>query len=132
MRTAIGAAIIDYGRILLVRKRQSWILPGGKPEPKESDLECLCREVREELSGTELQNIRYYGEFEGITPHKGDILKVIVNFADIKGQLCQPAAEIAAYDWVNEFDNYNLSDITFKIVDSLIKDNYLKAPERLK
>jgi len=52
MRIAIGAAIIEDGKILLVRKRQSWILPGGKPEPKESDIECLCREVSEELSGT--------------------------------------------------------------------------------
>lgn len=35
MRIAIGAAIINDGKILLVRKKQSWILPGGKPEQKE-------------------------------------------------------------------------------------------------
>ncbi len=129
MRTAIGAAIIDNGKILLVRKRQSWILPGGKPEPNESDIECVCREVSEELSGTQLDNIRYYGDFEGRTPHKGDILNVKVYFANIKGRLCQPAAEIAEYNWIENTKQYNLSDITSKIVDSLTKDGYLKRPD---
>ena len=125
MRTAIGAAIIDNGKILLVRKRQSWILPGGKPESGESDIECLCREVGEELSGTQLDNIRYYRDFEGKTPHKRDILRAKVYFADIKEELCQPAAEIVAYEWVNDISRYNLSEITSKIVDSLRRDGHL-------
>ena len=128
MRTAIGAAIIDEKKILLVRKRQSWILPGGKPEPDESDIECLCREVSEELPGTQLDNIRYYGDFEGRTPHTRDILRAKVYFADIKGKLCQPAAEIAEYNWIENPSQYNLSDITSKIVDSLTKDGYLRRP----
>ena len=128
MRTAIGAAIIDNGKILLVRKRQSWILPGGKPEPSESDIECLCREVSEELSGTQLNNIRYYGEFEGVTPHKGNILKAKVYFANIKGKLYPSSAEIVAYEWVNDISRYNLSEITSKIVDSLTKDGYIRRP----
>ncbi|MBI2668548.1 NUDIX domain-containing protein [Candidatus Woesearchaeota archaeon] len=126
MRIAIGAAIIDEGRILLVRKKQSWILPGGKPEPHESDIECLCREVGEELSGTQLEHIQYYGDFEGVAPHQGDILKVKVYFADVKGQLYRPAAEITACDWADNPSKYNLSDITSKIVDSLIGDGHLK------
>ncbi|MBU3958115.1 MAG: NUDIX domain-containing protein [Nanoarchaeota archaeon] len=128
MRTAIGAAIIDEEKILLVRKRQSWILPGGKPKPDESDIECLCREVSEELSGTQIDNIRYYGGFEGRTPHTGDILRVKVYFADIKGELYQSAAEIAAYGWINNPSRYKLSDITSKIVDSLTRDEYLRHP----
>ena len=128
MRTAINAAVIDDGKILLVRKRQSWILPGGKPEPDESDIECLCRELSQELSGTQLENIRYYGEFEGRTPHKGDTLMAKVYFADIKGELGQPSAEIAAYAWADNPGKYNLSDITSKIVNSLIRDGHLGRP----
>jgi 8-oxo-dGTP pyrophosphatase MutT (NUDIX family) len=126
MRTAISAAIIDDGQLLLVKKKESWILPGGKPDFNESYLECLCREVREELSGTELANLRYYDEFEGITPHTGDILSAKVYFADIKGQLHQPSAEIDAYEWVRNPSQYRLSNITSKIVDSLKKDGYIK------
>ena len=128
MRTAIGAAIIDDGKILLVRKKQSWIFPGGKPESNESDIECLCREVGEELSGTQLDKIRYYGNFEGRTPHTRDILRVRVNFADIKGELFKPAAEIGAYAWAKDPNKYNLSDITSKIIDSLTIDGYLSCP----
>lgn len=90
MRTAICAAIIDNDKILLVRKRQSWILPGGKPEPNESDIECLCREVSEELSGTQLDNIRYYGAFEGVTLHKGDNLIAKVYLQTLKKSFASP------------------------------------------
>ena len=39
------------GRVLTVRKRgtASYMLPGGKPEPGESPIECALREVDEEL-----------------------------------------------------------------------------------
>lgn len=126
MRTAIDAAIIDNGKILLVRKRQIWILPGGKPNSNESDIECLRREISEELSGTQLDNLRYYGDFKGRTPHTEDILRARVYFADINGKLCQPAAEIAEYSWVKDPSRYDLSETTSKIVDSLTRDGYLR------
>ncbi|MEK6937559.1 MAG: NUDIX domain-containing protein [Nanoarchaeota archaeon] len=125
MRTAISAVIIKERKILLVKKEEFWILPGGKPEPEESDLDCLCREVREELSGTELKNVRYYGEFEGITPRKGYLLKAKVYFAEIISSLGLPAAEISAREWVDDTGPYKMSDITAKIIDSLRKDQYL-------
>jgi len=127
MKLAIGAAIIENRKLLLVRKKQTWILPGGKPEANESDLECLCREVREELSGTELQNISYYSEFEGITPYKGYLLKARVYLASIEGGLHASSAEIDASEWVDadNANKYNLSDITLKILNSLIKDDYI-------
>ncbi|HEV8290109.1 MAG TPA: NUDIX domain-containing protein [Candidatus Norongarragalinales archaeon] len=123
---AINAAIIHDGRILLVRKKQIWILPGGKPEPNESDFDSLRREVREELSGTELENFRFYREFEGITPHKQDLLKARVYFADISGQLGRPSGEIDDSDWIAHLGEQSLSNITSKIVDSLARDGYLR------
>jgi len=91
MRTAINAAIISARRILLVQKNETWILPGGKPEEGEEDSACLGREFGEELSGTQLENLSYYGEFEGRTPHTGDVLAAKVYFADIKGELGRPS-----------------------------------------
>ena len=43
----IGVAVTDADRLLLVRKKGtgSYILPGGKPEEGESDLQALKREV---------------------------------------------------------------------------------------
>lgn len=114
MRVTINAAIIEKGLILLVKKNQAWILPGGKPFENESDLDCLQREVREELSGTELKDIRYYTEFVGVTPHKGDILKSKVYFASLNGKLNSPSAEIDGYVWINNTRGYDVSDITNK------------------
>ena len=123
MRRAINAAVINDKKILLVNKKEVWILPGGKPEENESDLDCLSREVKEEL-GAGLDSIKYYGEFEGITPHKKDTLGAIVYFADIIGKP-KASAEINSCEWAKDASRYKLSDITSKIINSLRKDNYL-------
>jgi 8-oxo-dGTP diphosphatase len=49
--TKIGLAIMDGDRLLLVKKRGSdfLILPGGKPERSETDVQTLSRELEEEL-----------------------------------------------------------------------------------
>ena len=48
----------SQGKYLLVRGRQSgkWSFPKGHIEPNESELECVCREVREETGIMELPN----------------------------------------------------------------------------
>lgn len=125
MGTTINAAVINNGRILLVRKKQSWLLPGGKPESNELDLECLYREVCEELSGTQLENIRYYGDFIGNT-HIQEKFRTKIYFADIKGKLRKPSAEIEEYEWVDDTSKYNLSDMNLKVINSLISDGYLR------
>ncbi len=126
MRTAINAAIIDSGKILLVKKRDVWILPGGKPKEGESDLECLCREVGEELSGTRIQKMNHYKDFEGLTPHAGDKLKARVYFAETIGGVNPYSAEITSSEWVGkENKGYALSEITLKIFASLVNEGYI-------
>lgn len=126
MRIAINAAVIQNYKLLLVRKKETWILPGGKPE-NENDLECLYREVEEELSGTQIKDVEFYKQFEGRTPHKGDILRAKVYLANIDGQLysVRSGDSISEVAWVDDFSKYNLSDITSKIVSSLQQDKYL-------
>ncbi|MEK6856014.1 MAG: NUDIX domain-containing protein [Nanoarchaeota archaeon] len=127
MRIAINALIIKNGKVLLVRKGETWILPGGKLEEGENDLQCLSREVAEELSGTKLCNVLFYGEFEGQTPHKKDILKARVYFADIDGELygVRKGDSILEANWVDNIFGCKLSDITFKIITSLKREGYL-------
>lgn len=124
MRKAIDAAIIKNGCILLVRKKKVWILPGGKPETGESDVQTLFREVREELPQLVLQNPEYFGTFVGITPHKGDELQVEVYLAEADGNITS-SAEVNKAEWVKTPEEYNLSDITRKIVLSLRQNGHL-------
>lgn len=53
-RVGCGAAIIQDGNLLLVRRRRNpeagcWGLPGGKVDPFESVAAAVTREIREEL-----------------------------------------------------------------------------------
>lgn len=126
MRTAISAAIIEKEKLLVVEKNQTWMMPGGKLNADESDLECLIRKIGEDLSGTKIKNIKYFTEFYGITPHKKDIIKIKVYFADINGNLNSPSNEIKKYDWTGNKYKKNLSDITIQVMENLIKEGYIR------
>jgi len=126
MRTAINAAIIGKNGLLLVKKRDIWILPGGKLQRDESELGCLCREVSEELSGTriEIQQVPF-GIFTGRTPHKQDLIEVVVYFANLASPLGKHSKEIRAREFTLYPENYNLSEITSQIVGRLRGEGYL-------
>ncbi len=125
MRVAICAAVVRYNKILLVQKKTSWILPGGKPEPGEGPLECLYREIDEELPGTKIIEPRYYNNFIGKTPHTGDQLEARVYLAKIDGEPGKPTREIRSREWVRLPTDYSLSDLTNKILNGLVADKYL-------
>lgn len=66
------AVIVDAGRVLLSVRAdlRGWELPGGNPEPGESDEDCLRREVREE-TGLDVAVERHVGDYArtGFLPH---------------------------------------------------------------
>ena len=56
-RVGCGAAILQQGKVLLVRRRRApeagcWGLPGGKVDPFETITTAVAREIREELGIT--------------------------------------------------------------------------------
>ena len=132
---AINAAIIKRNRILLVEKdygngKSLVILPGGKVENGEGDLECLAREIREELCGVKVKiNPKLYRQFRGKTPSSNMEIGVRVYFAKlIGGDNVRCSEEISAVAWT-EYElaiaQQNLSPITREIVNSLRRDKYL-------
>jgi 8-oxo-dGTP diphosphatase len=127
MRIAINAVCIKDDSILLLKKRDVWILPGGKPVEGESELDCLKRECREEIPKTNLPVVSWFGEFTGTTPHTGDILLAKVYFGEVEGDIT-PGAEISEsrYFRKDELPLIPISDITKKIIVSLIDSGHLK------
>ncbi|MCK5149574.1 NUDIX hydrolase [Candidatus Pacearchaeota archaeon] len=125
MRKAINLAVINDEGILLVKKRKIWILPGGKPEGEESDIDCLHREFKEELSGTKVFIGNYYNSFTGMTPHSKSYLEARIYFGKLNGNLGKPPSEIKKAEFVKNFDKYLLSEITEKIIISLREEGYL-------
>ena len=93
----IAAAVIEGGDLLLVSKRAApgvFYLPGGKPEPGESPLACLRRELREELgvgldAPEHLCDVRAPAALEGVPMH------MTVYSGRLTGAPA-PAAEVAA------------------------------------
>ncbi len=114
----------NYG-ILLVKKKNLWILPGGKPEEKENDYECLKREIMEELK-TKVSIKNFYKTFNGVTPFSNRLLEVNTYFGFFINDMI-PSREISDARFVSNPSEYPLSDITKKIIKSLRQDRYLNG-----
>ena len=101
-------------------------MPGGKLENKESDYNCLFRELNEELSVSEQQVkiYNFYNSFIGKTPNSKSDLEAKVYFGILRGSL-KPSNEILEAKYITNFENYEISEITNKIISSLRKDKYL-------
>ncbi|WP_024513515.1 NUDIX domain-containing protein [Bradyrhizobium sp. ARR65] len=55
---------IKRGWVLLVRRRrdQRWMFPGGRKRARESDKQCLHREIKEELPKLKLGRLKLWKE----------------------------------------------------------------------
>lgn len=126
MTYEVSAISIKDKKILLVEEEGIWMLPGGELKGNGTITECLRREVREKFSGTKLENIEIYGTFGGTTPYSEQNLFVWTYFADIKGELGNPSNEINSKRVKKEdIGQYNLSDVTSRVINSLIGYNKL-------
>jgi 8-oxo-dGTP diphosphatase len=117
----------QYRELLLLQKRDVWILPGGKPEGNETDQECLERELREELPNFRwsFADARYWRTFTGITPHSHREIVVRTYLLEpgstYVGNVGGYGAEITDTKWLSPapYRQVPLSDITLKIVNAL-------------
>lgn len=98
----IGLVVVDEAdRLLVVRKQggATFILPGGKREGDESDIECLIREVREEIQ-VATENIQPFGTFHAAAADQdGDTVEVRAYTGTLVGDPV-PAMEIAEIAWI--------------------------------
>src|SRR6202008_2671859 len=61
------------GRILLVRRRTDrlWMFPGGRKRGRETEKDCLRREIREELPKLKLGRLKLWREVKPKNPRSG-------------------------------------------------------------
>jgi 8-oxo-dGTP diphosphatase len=61
------------GRVLLVRRKRDglWMFPGGRKRARESDKDCLRREIKEELPKLKLGRVELWKQVKAKNRHSG-------------------------------------------------------------
>jgi ADP-ribose pyrophosphatase YjhB (NUDIX family) len=64
---------VKRGRVLLVRRKRDglWMFPGGRRRARESDKDCLRREIKEELPKLKLGRLRLWEEVKARNRRSG-------------------------------------------------------------
>ena len=101
-RLIVGAAIVVDGRVLACERAEppemagGWEFPGGKAEPRESDVDALVRECEEEL-GVRIE----VGEQVGVdVPLAGGTSLLRVYLARLVGEARPQPIEHSALRWL--------------------------------
>ena len=133
----IGLLVLskDGSKFLVCEKAKGdfttdFIIPGGSVEEGENDLQCLTREITEELNTEVNKNsLEFLGKYIDVAA--GDNTKD-VSIRLYKGDLLnepRPFGEIKEIHWIgkNDVDNPRVSPIIRnKILPDLIKKNILR------
>jgi 8-oxo-dGTP diphosphatase len=100
MLRVIAAATLQHNALLLVSKQAApdvYYLPGGKPDPGEAPLDCLRREIAEEL-GVRIAEAEPFAEVRAPAALEGTPMWMTVFIAQLD-RVPSPAAEIASVRW---------------------------------
>ncbi|HTM51642.1 MAG TPA: NUDIX domain-containing protein [Bryobacteraceae bacterium] len=129
----VGLLTVRDGKILLCRKNRATsalILPGGCKEPGEAPLDCLARELREELGDVRALDPQFVGIYtDRAAGAENRTVRVELYRADLAGA---PAAnsEIAELIWFGAQDDRTLlaPSIANRILPDLIARGILPWP----
>ena len=121
--------IVDGAIISTLSKgKDAFYLPGGKREMGESDLDCLKREVFEELNVKLVEStVQFVGRYEAVAHGRTDGMKVqmLCYSAEYEGTL-QASAEIERFAWLNYGAKEKCSPVDVLIFDDLHVRGMLK------
>lgn len=122
----VGVLILRGDRLLLCRKNRDTsklILPGGRIEAGESDLECLARELREELGEVALRNVEYVGAYEDRAALDDPTVVKTLRIALYRGDLVgapTPASEVTDLVWFGP--DSDVAELTPIFVNRILPD----------
>ena len=122
----VGVLILRGDRLLLCRKNRDTsklILPGGRTEAGETDLDCLARELREELGEVTLRNVEYVGTYEDRAAFDDPTIVKTLRVALYRGNLVgtpTPASEITEVVWFGP--DSDVAELTPIFINRILPD----------
>jgi 8-oxo-dGTP diphosphatase len=121
----VALVLLREGRVLSTRSRgkDTYYLPGGKREPGESDEDCVCREIEEELAvRLRRESLRKLGVFHAQAHGKdpGVEIHMPCYTGDFDGEL-RASAEIAEFAWLCYADRERVAPVD-KIIFDWLRD----------
>lgn len=132
MKTLVSAAVIEDGKLLIVKKRDEWMIPVSKPRKNESDLECLCRTFSEKLNGTKIKReLEFYDKLFGAYLDEGSFTLNRIYFVKLDGELKGYSGKISDIAWITDENHsdkggYKMKRITKELVQRFKKEGRLK------
>jgi 8-oxo-dGTP pyrophosphatase MutT (NUDIX family) len=126
----IGLLVVRDGHVLLCRKKHTTsllILPGGCLEPGETPLECLHRELQEELGDVGVTGLEWVGSYSDTAAGSATKTVLIELYrGDLAGNPA-PHAEIRELVWFGESDDRRqlAPSIVNKILPDLLRRGLL-------
>ena len=104
-----GMLVLREGRILLCRKKRQpslLILPGGKFEPGETAIECLARELREELGDVAATGLELVGTYsDRAAGDESKTVRIELYRGDLAGTPVA-SSEIGELVWFGDGDDW--------------------------
>ncbi|RKO68809.1 NUDIX domain-containing protein [Sphingobacterium puteale] len=111
----------------LSQSKNKLYFPGGKRENNESDIECLKREILEELNVHILENtVKFFGSFEAQADghEPGVLVRMLCYFSDFSGTL-KASNEVESFEWIKYEDRYRTSAVDILILEELKKQHLI-------
>ena len=107
--------------------KDKYYIPGGKREEGETDIQALCREIKEELSvDLKIETLQFLGEFQAPAHGhpEGTIVKMTCYMGDYTGDL-KPDSEIEEIIWLHHIDKDKIAEVDKLIFDFLKEKNLI-------